>query len=132
MAKRRLSISLPEGLAKEFDEVVKKTKQPTRSHAIESAMREYIISNKWMSGKGKTAGAILLTYNHDTRGINEDLVDIQHAYESIISASLHIHLDKHQCLEIIAVRGEIKEIKELVRDLHNKKGILSLKVVTAA
>lgn len=131
MAKRRLSISLPEELAKEFDKVAKKMNQPTRSHAIESAMREYIISNKWMAGKGRTAGAILLTYNHDTRGINEALVDIQHAYEDIISASLHIHLDEHQCLEIIAVRGEIKEIKNLVRELQNKKGVLSLKVVTA-
>ena len=131
MAKRRLSISLSEELAREFDKVAKKMNQPTRSHAIESAMREYIISNKWIGGKGKTAGAILLTYNHNTRGINESLVDIQHEHEDIINASLHIHLDQHQCLEIIAVKGEIKEIKNLVKDLQKKKGILSLKVVTA-
>ena len=105
MAKRRMSISLPEGFADEFDKVAKRMNQPTRSHAIASAMREYVLSNKWISDTGHTAGAVLLTYNHDTRGINAALVDIQHTYEHIISASLHVHLDEHQCLEIIAVKG---------------------------
>ncbi len=131
MAKRRVSISLPEEFAEEFDKVAQKMNQPTRSHAIASAMREYVLSNKWVGGKGKTAGAVLLTYNHDTRGINASLVEIQHSYEHIINASLHIHLDEHQCLEIIAVKGEIKEVKRLVRALQGKKGVLSLKVVTA-
>lgn len=38
----------------------------------------------------------------------------------------------HQCLEIIAVDRNIKEINELVRGLQGKKGVLSIKVVTAA
>lgn len=132
MAKRRVSISLPEGVAEEFDKVAAGMNQPTRSHAIAAAMREYVRSNKWVAGTGHTAGAVLLTYNHDTRGINAALVDIQHMYEHIISASLHVHLDAHQCLEIIAVKGDVKEIKTLVQALQKKKGVLSLKVVTAA
>ena len=132
MGKVRISASIPADILKKFDEVCNKTGQPNRSNAIMTAMHDYIVNNRWIDKKGKVTGVVLLTYNHDVRGINAALTSVQHSYGDIINASLHIHMDKHQCLEIIVVEGDMEKISRLVKGLQGKKGVLSVKLVTAA
>ncbi len=132
MGKVRISASIQADILEKFDCVCKKTGQPNRSNAIMTAMHDYITANRWIEKRGRAAGVILLTYNHDVRGINAALTSVQHSYGNIINASMHIHMDKRQCLEIIAVGGDMGEISKLVKGLQGKKGVLSVKVVAAA
>lgn len=127
----RVSISLPDELLKSFDEVVEKTGQRNRSAGIGAAMREYVTSNTWVNEEGNISGAVLVTFDHDSRGINDALTSVQHNYGDVISASMHLHLDARNCLEIIAVRGSAERVKRLARELSGKKGILNLKVVAS-
>ncbi len=132
MGKVRISASIPSDVLDKFDEICRRTGQPNRSNAIATAMHDYIINNRWVDKEGEVNGVVLMTYNHDVRGINAALTSVQHSYGHVINASLHIHMDSHQCLEIIAVKGDMKEISELVKGLQGKKGVLSIKLVTAA
>jgi len=61
-----------------------------------------------------------LTYNQDRESIHA-----QHEYADIISASTHVHLDDHNCLETIMVKGQVKKIRELVKVLSQNRGIKS-------
>jgi len=131
MKKIRLSFTVPKEIFEKFEKIYAKMGYKNRSNAISAALHEYIVANKWMSLKGKIAGAILLTYCHHG-SINEVLIDVQHEYNDIINASMHIHLDKDNCLEIIAVNGEAKKIKNLLKKLQGIKGVHSAKLVTAA
>jgi CopG family nickel-responsive transcriptional regulator len=128
----RASFFLPSDLLKEFDSVSKKEGYTNRSQAISAALREFITKYAWLDeAKGSKTGAILLTYDHDARGINDAITEIQHSHGETISATMHLHLDDELCLEIIAVRGDVKKIKELTRELSGKKGVLSVNLVTA-
>ncbi|HDH81790.1 MAG TPA: nickel-responsive transcriptional regulator NikR, partial [Thermoplasmatales archaeon] len=80
MGKVRISASIPADILKKFDEVCNKTGQPNRSNAIMTAMHDYIVNNRWIDKKGKVTGVVLLTYNHDVRGINAALTSVQHSY----------------------------------------------------
>ncbi|MCW3985286.1 MAG: hypothetical protein NWE91_02600 [Candidatus Bathyarchaeota archaeon] len=73
--------------------------------------------------KGTKAGSITLIYDHETRNLESDLIDIQHHFESIICATMHVHLSKEKCLETIAVKGEAKEIKWLAEKLKARRGV---------
>jgi len=128
----RISASLPSDLLARFDRISSGAGQRNRSSAIAAAMREYISGKKWMDESGDLSGALLITYDHDARGINDALTDVQHAAGKMISASMHVHLDKHRCLEMIAVRGGAEKIKELARSFSGMKGIMDVRVVAAS
>ena len=131
MKRIRVSFTVPEETFKKFEETSKKMGFKNRSHAISMALHDYVVSHKWTKMKGRIAGAILITYNHHGK-INDALTDVQHDYNDVINASMHIHLTKENCLEIIAVTGNAKRIKELFSKLQGMGGVLSIKMVTAA
>ncbi|PKK81516.1 MAG: nickel-responsive transcriptional regulator NikR [Thermoplasmata archaeon HGW-Thermoplasmata-2] len=128
----RISASLPSDLLARFDGVSSGAGQRSRSSAIAAAMREYISGKKWMDESGGLSGALLITYDHDARGINDALTEAQHVAGETISASMHVHLDEHRCLEMIAVRGDADKIKALANALNKTKGVLGLKVIISA
>ncbi|MBS7643427.1 nickel-responsive transcriptional regulator NikR [Candidatus Bathyarchaeota archaeon] len=124
----RISISLPPELLLEFDEMTKQIGYD-RSKAVQMAIRNYLTEYRWTSAEGETgSGAVIILYDHDTKDLEQELTDIQHRHQRIISSSMHIHLDEHNCLEIIATKGGIKEIKNLAQDLMTKRGVKQLKL----
>ena len=130
--KARISLSISEDLLKEFDSQTKGLGHPDRSKAVSEAMREFISSRRWDLGKkGEVPGVILLTYDHHSRGINAALTELQHDFPDVITATMHLHLSKHTCLEVIAFRGETDRVRGLAKTLQSQKGVLSLKLLTS-
>ncbi len=125
----RISVSLPSKLLKEFDEIIAERGYASRSEAIRDAIRDYIIKHKWIQSlEGERAGAINIIYNHHENDVMEKLTEIQHDYNDIIVATLHIHLDKDHCLETVLVRGDAKKIKELTNKISALKGVKQVKL----
>jgi CopG family nickel-responsive transcriptional regulator len=130
--KTRVSLSLSEALLKEFDDLSRGLGHSNRSVAVGEAMREFITSRKWdLVKKGSVAGVLLLTYDHHSRGINAALTELQHDFPDAVTATMHLHLSKHTCLEVIAFKGEANRVRALARILQSNKGVLSLKVLTS-
>ncbi len=126
----RFSVSVLPEILREFDETIKKLGYK-RSSAIEEAMRDYLTQHKWTIEKqGAVAGAITMLYDHDVRGLEENLTDIQHQYRDIISSTTHVHLDDKNCLEIIAVKGEVEKIQSLAERLMTTRGVKQIKIAT--
>lgn len=124
----RFSVSLPPPLVREFDEVWKSMGYESRSKAVHDAFRSLISEFKWMRKEaGEIVGAIVLLYYVDKPGLLNQVMHAQHMFENVISSSMHIHLTKDKCLEIIAVKGNAKEIKQLAKELMTKKGVKQLK-----
>jgi hypothetical protein len=74
-------------------------------------------------------GAITIVYNHHTRELDHALTDLQHqSYHQIISA-LHVHLDAHNCLEVLVVKGKSHEMKRISDRLIGTKGVKHGKLV---
>ncbi len=129
----RFSVSLPPMLVKEFDEVWGSMKYDSRSKAIHDAIQNFISEYKWMREEtGKIAGAIVMLYYFDKPDLLNRIMQVQHKFEDIISSSMHIHLTKNKCLEIVAVDGNTKEIKSLAQELMTKKGVKQLKFTAIA
>ena len=50
-------------------------------------------------------------------------VSLQHTYEDLVLSVQHVHLDHHNCLEMIALKGKAMKLKELADKLIALKGI---------
>jgi CopG family nickel-responsive transcriptional regulator len=75
-------------------------------------------------------GAIVLVYYMDKRGLINRIMEIQHSFENVISSTMHVHLTKDKCLEIIGVRGNASDAKALAQRLMAVKGVKQLKFAT--
>ena len=125
----RISVSLPQKLLAEFGEAIQGIGYKDRSKAIRVAMRNLIKEYRWTGKEGAISiGAIMIIYDHEVRGIGGALTDIQHRYGGVINSMMHIHLNKRDCLEIIAVMGKKQRIEALSRTLMIRKGVKQVRM----
>jgi CopG family nickel-responsive transcriptional regulator len=126
----RFSVSVPHELLTEFDETIARLGYD-RSKAIRFAMRNFLTEYRWeYEEEGVVAGTVTIIYDHEVKGLEESLTDIQHLNRNIINSTMHIHLDERNCLLVIMVKGEVKAIQNLTKELMSKRGIKQLKLIT--
>jgi len=123
MAITRFGISLDDALLKRFDRLISRKGYKTRSEAIRDLIRDSLVKEEWKADSAETAGTITLVYSHDTREITDTLTDLQHHYYPFIISTMHIHLDEHNCLEVIVVKGRAKDIKTIADRLIGTRGV---------
>jgi len=129
----RFSVSLPPSLVKAFDDSWKNMGYESRSKAAHDAFRSFISEYKWTREKaGEVAGTIALVYYLDKPGLLNQIVEAQHKFENVVTCSMHVHLTKDKCLEIIAVKGKASDIRNLSQELMTKKGVKELKFTAIA
>ncbi|RLI85825.1 MAG: nickel-responsive transcriptional regulator NikR [Archaeoglobales archaeon] len=128
----RIGVSLPKNLLDEFDLIIKTRGYSSRSEAIRDAIRNYIMEYKWLEKEeGEIVGVVYMIYDHTVKGVSDAIIDLQHEFLNIIITTMHIHLSKDYCLEIILVKGEMKDVKNLVDKAMAVKGVMNVKLVTA-
>lgn len=128
----RFSVSLPPSLVKAFDDSWKRMGYESRSKAAHDAFRNFISDYKWSSEEAEVAGTITLVYYLDKPGLLNQIVEAQHKFENVVTCSMHVHLAKDKCLEIIAVKGKARGIRRLSQELMTKKGVKELKFTAIA
>jgi CopG family nickel-responsive transcriptional regulator len=118
----RFGVSLEKDLLARFDAHLKGKKYTNRSEAIRDLIRQDLIKRQWQEGK-EVSGTITIIYDHHKRELVNRLMDIQHDFGDIIISTQHIHLDHHNCLEIIALKGRPKAAQELTDTLRAVKWV---------
>ena len=118
----RFTVSMESDLVERFDRQIASQNYPTRSKAIADLIRNSLVEQEWKGGR-EVAAAIILVYDHHKRDLSNRLTHIQHDYHGTIISSQHIHLDHHNCLEIVVVRGKPEQVRELAGKLKGTKGV---------
>jgi CopG family nickel-responsive transcriptional regulator len=123
MAVIRFGVSLDKVLLDRFDVMIEKKGYSNRSEAIRDLIRDSLVTEEWESSAAGTVGSVSIVYSHDTRELTDTLTDLQHRYHKAIISSMHIHLDEHNCLEVIVVKGKARDIKAIADRLIGTKGV---------
>jgi len=66
---------------------------------------------------------VTIVYSHEARELTQKLTDLQHQHHIHIVSSLHVHLDEHNCLEVLVVRGKGRMVREISDRLIGTKGV---------
>ncbi|WP_297487106.1 nickel-responsive transcriptional regulator NikR [Thermococcus sp.] len=125
----RFGVSIPEELLERFDRIIGEKGYINRSEAIRDIMRDFIVRYEWEVEDSEVAGTITMLYNHDEAEVVKELLDLQHEYLEEIVSSVHVHMDEHNCLEVVIVRGKAGRIKEIADRLLSLKGVKHGKLV---
>lgn len=118
----RFGVSLEESLLRQFDRFIVEHRYPSRSEAIRDLIRERLVSREWAVGK-EVVGSVTVVYNHHVPGLNARLTDLQHHFCASIISTLHVHLDRDNCLEVLVVRGKSREVRMLAERLQSVRGV---------
>ena len=120
----RFSISMPGELVDQLDAMVQAKGYANRSQAVADLARAALVEHHAQLGEHDIAGTVTLVYDHHKRDLQALLTDIQHDHESLIISTLHVHLDHHNCMEVLAVRGPAREVRQIAERLIATKGVL--------
>lgn len=127
----RIGVSLPENLLVKFDEIINKRGYSSRSEGIRDAIRGYIRYYEWMSEvEGERVGILSMTYDHSHRGLITSLMDLQHDFSHIIRSSVHVHISHEECMEVLILRGDGKDVKAVAEKIMALKGVNNVKLTT--
>jgi CopG family nickel-responsive transcriptional regulator len=118
----RFGVSLEKSLLERFDVLIREKQYTNRSEALRDLIREELVQREWRDGS-EVAGAITLIYDHHKRDVLSRVTDTQHEFQGVIISTQHIHLDHHNCLEIVAARGKAEEVQKLANALRSIKGV---------
>lgn len=119
----RFGVSLDSELLDKFDKLCGEKSYQTRSEAIRDLIRNMLVEKEWDDTDGEMAGTLSLVYDHHQSGLSQRLTELQHDSHHLIMSTLHVHLDHDNCLEVMVLKGNGKDIKELAQRLISTKGV---------
>jgi CopG family nickel-responsive transcriptional regulator len=128
-ATERVSISLESELLAEFDALLARSGHVNRSEAIRDLIRGRLIEDRWHGEAEEAVATVTVIYDHGKRELSEQMVDAGHSHHKSVLASLHVHLDESNCLEVTALRGRMHDLRHFAEHIVGLKGVKHGKVV---
>ena len=119
----RFTVSLPPSLLDQLDEMAAEKGYDNRSLAVADMIRAQLVEHREKMDSGEIAGTITLVYDHHKPHLQESLTSIQHDHHDAILSTVHVHLDHHNCLEVLIVRGQAGVIRKITDALITAKGV---------
>ena len=119
----RIGVSLERKLLSNFDKLIARQGYQNRSEAIRDLIRQQLSSERLGDPKAKAVAAVFLVYDHHATKLMEKLTSLQHSHLLQTISSVHIHLDKHNCLEVVVLRGRVGEINKMAENIVSLKGV---------
>ncbi len=129
----RIGISLEQELLSQFDRLIAGKGYATRSEAVRDLIRDALVQREWSEsgGREEKVAVVTLVYGHDSSSLAQKLAHIQHENHRAVVSALHVHLDAHNCLEVLVLRGRAREVLAMGEGLASTKGVKYGKLVPA-
>jgi len=119
----RFGVSIPDDLLEKFDGLIKEKGYNNRSEAIRDLIRDRLVEDQWSKSENDVVGTVTVVYNHEQSDLAQKLTEIQHKKHDLIISSIHVHLDFHNCLEVLIMRGSSDEVKKAGEQLISTRGV---------
>jgi len=119
----RFGVSMGARLLRTFDRMIRNKGYRSRSEAIRDIVRSYLVGQEWVAGRSQVVGTLTIVYDHETRELGEVLTHLQHEHRDAIICSTHVHLDRHNCLEVVVLKGRPKDVQAIADRLISTRGV---------
>ena len=125
---QRISISLPENVFKDLDELVVARGLENRSRAIAEMINYFVLKHRETTGDPVVAGMIALVYDESKGNLVQKLFELERQYLDEVISSMHVQLENHHRMEVIVVQGPVHVLREITDKIISCKGVQSCKL----
>jgi CopG family nickel-responsive transcriptional regulator len=120
----RITISVNEQLAKEFDALIKKRGYTSRSEAMRDLLRRDVEANRIAyEQKSYCVANLSYVYDHHARDLAERLMGAQHDHHDMVVSTMHVHLDHEHCLETVILKGPTAAVRSFANGVQAERGV---------
>ncbi len=121
---QRITISLEESLAEQFDELIARHGYVNRSEAFRDLLRARIEAERKAKYAVKYCVAtVSYIYNHAERELASKIMNMQHEHHDLCISTMQVHLDHDNCLETLILKGPFKLVNSLANQLIALSGV---------
>lgn len=128
----RVSITVDADLLARFDDLLAASGLSNRSEGFRDLIRSRLVEEDVGQGTDSAAATVTLVYDHGRLDVADRLVAAQHEYHDLVLSTMHVHLDDHLCLEVVALRGRAVDLRRVANLLIGMKGVEHGKLVMTA
>lgn len=126
----RFGVAMDEDLLARFDALVARRGQSAnRSEVMRDLVRDALVETEWEGSDEEIVGTVTMVFDHHASDLAEKLDRVQHAHFDKVVSKMHVHLDAHNCLEVLVVRGSASEVRDISDLLLGTKGVKHGKLV---
>ena len=120
----RITISVDEKLAKEFDALIRKRGYASRSEAMRDLLRREVEANRVAyEARSYCVANLSYVYNHHERDLAERLMAAQHRHHDLVVSTMHVHLDHEHCLESVVLKGPTAAVRAFAGATQAERGV---------
>jgi CopG family nickel-responsive transcriptional regulator len=120
----RFSVAMPVDLLEQFDQLVERRGlAKNRSEVIRDLVREMLVDEEWTDPSQEIVGTLTIVFDHHSTDLKGKIDHIQHDHHDSIISTMHVHLDAHNCLETIVLRGTSELVRSIADAILGMKGV---------
>lgn len=119
----RITISIDADLLAFVDRLCADKGYGSRSEAIRDMVRDAAKTEIQSDSQAPCVATLSYLYDHETRDLARRLTDRQHDHHALSVATLHVHLDRHECLEVTVLRGPSGELRSFADGVTSQRGV---------
>lgn len=120
----RLTISLNDQLAEQFDVVMHKRGYFNRSEAMRDLIRDLLDTvHSEEHAEGHCVATLSYIYSHHESELARLLTAVQHDHHDLTLSTMHVHMDHDNCLEVTVLSGTIEDVKNFANHIIATRGV---------
>jgi CopG family transcriptional regulator, nickel-responsive regulator len=120
----RVTISMSDEFAAELAAFMGAHHYENRSEALRDLARLGLKQARIdHSANGQCVATLSYVFNHHTREMSKRLTHTHHAHHDLQVATMHVHLDHDNCLEVAVLRGDASVVREFSKAVIAERGI---------
>ena len=128
----RIGVAIEADLLAQFDTLIESRGYASRSEAFRDLIRAELNSEQTHDTNAPVVGTLTLLYDHHVRMLSEKLTGMQHEHHEAIVSALHVHLDQHNCLEVVVLKGRGADVRGIASKLIAAKGVKQGRLMLSA
>jgi len=122
-----VSLSFPEGLLGEMDELQKTSGFAGRSELVRAAIRLLLEENRERAAlTGEVNGLLVVTHDQERE---QPVTELKHRFEDIVRTHLHSKTSSSVCVELFLVHGPAKKVVEMSKSFQAEDKMKSTKFI---
>jgi CopG family transcriptional regulator, nickel-responsive regulator len=120
----RITISVSDDFAAELGTFMADNHYDNRSEAVRDLARLGLARARHDPGMaGDCVATLSYVFGHHARELPKRLTDAQHAHHDLHVATMHVHLDHDNCLEVAVLRGRTAAVLDFARSVIAERGV---------
>jgi CopG family nickel-responsive transcriptional regulator len=128
---QRITVTLDDELVAALDHVIAVSGYQNRSEAIRDLTRAGIAQLQGQDNDRRSGvAALVYVYDHAERDLAKRLTRSSHEHHDLSVATMHVHLDHNSCLEVVVLKGAMRDVRHFAQHVVSERGVRHGQLVT--